>query len=727
MVEYGLGLLALTVVAFVIRKMMGSAAELSERGEGLSRSLRAELRTLEQRGDHAGAAELLFASDRFAEAADSFIAANDFLRAGECYDRADNVGKAAVMFRRAGAPERAAAMLVRRGQLELAAKEYLTAEQPAKAAELYAKRGDHRAAAAAFQQAKLPREAAEAFERAGDAAKASEQRAAFFEQEFARHGGNLAVMKPAIDAAQSAARHFATTGRIADAASLLRRAGYPKAAAELLEQRGDLQGAEAIYAGAGRLALAADMYERAAKPEEAMRVRRAVASALPEPKQRAEALFELGALAEAAAAFTDAGENLRAAVCYEKLGEFRIAGLLFADLGSDADAIRCLTACEAHAEAAEVYARSGDTAGELGALNRANNLQRLAHRMLELGRFQELIERVGPTLSLTSLTAADASLAYLLARALESSNQPDAAADWFRAVAAASPGFRDASARALALSKPTAPAPSAQPSRPISSVPARYQVIEEIARGGMGIVYKANDTLLDRVVAYKVLAENLKANEVAVGYFLREAKAAAKMIHPNIVTVFDTGEQEGEYYMAMEFVDGETLKAMVKRQGPFPDKLVRYCFVHAAKALDYAHERGLIHRDVKPGNMMLGADRALKLMDFGLAKFMTELQSSKTRSIGTPYYISPEQITGAPIDGRSDMYSLGVSMFEVATGQLPFANGDLTYMHLHAEVPKACEVAAGVSESLSAVIERCMAKEPADRFPDMKALIAAVR
>lgn len=727
LVEYGLGLTAVVAIAVVARRMMNGAGQLSPRGEGLTRALRIELKKLEDRGDHAGAAELLFQAGKHAEAADSFIEDGDFLRAGECYDRADNVGRATVMFRKAGAPERAAALLVRRGQFELAAKEFLLADRPEKAAEIYAKRGDHRAAAVALQQAKRHREAAEAFDRAGDPAKAADQRAAYFEMEFARHGGNLAAMKQAAEAAQSAAKYFESHGNIPAAAALLNRAGFPKAAAELLERAGDLTGAEAIYADKGRLAMAADMYDRAGRPDEALRLRVAEAHAFPEPAQQGEALFKLGRLADAAAKFSEAGDNLRAAGCYESLGELRIAGLLFADQGADSDAIRCLTGCDAHVEVAEIYARSGNTSGELDALQRANNLQRLAHRMLELGRCAELVALVQPTLSSASLKPADVSLAYTLARALEALEAQAAAADWYRAVATASPGFRDASARAAALSKPVAaPAPVA-PSRAAPSPSGRYRIIDEIARGGMGIVYKATDTALDRVVAFKVLAENLKDNEVAVGYFLREAKAAAKMIHPNIVTVFDTGEQDGEFYMAMEFVDGETLKAMVQRQGPFPEKLVRYAFVHAAKALDYAHEHGLIHRDVKPGNMMLGADRSLKLMDFGLAKFVSELPSSKTRSIGTPYYISPEQITGAQLDGRSDMYSLGVSMFEIATGQLPYAKGDLTYLHLHGEIPKACDLVPELSASLSEAIERCMAKNPDDRFADMKALIAAVR
>ena len=727
LVEYGLGLAAIVAVALVLRKVMRGAGELSPRGEGLPRALRAELKTREQRGDHAGAGELLFDAGKLAEAADSFIEAGDFLRAGECYDRADNVGRATVMFRKAGAPERAASLLARRGQFELAAKEFLIAERPEKAAEIYTRRGDHRAAAVAFQQAKLLREAAEAYDRAGDAAKAAEQRAALFDREFARSGGNLAAIKPAVEAAQSAAKYFETHGNVPAAAALLNRAGFPKAAAELLERSGDLAAAEAIYADKGRLGMAAEMYDRVGRADDALRLRIAAAHALPEPVQQAEALQKIGRLADAAAKFSEAGENLRAAGCYEALGELRIAGLLFADLGADADAVRCLTACDAHADVAEIYARSGNTTGELDALGRANNLQRLAHRMLELGRFAELVALVKPTLSPAALKPSDASLAYTLARALEALEEQAVAADWYRAVATASPGFRDAAARAAAHTKTVAPPTPTAPSRTAPSATGRYRIIEEIARGGMGIVYKATDTALDRVVAFKVLAENLKANEVAVGYFLREAKAAAKMIHPNIVTVFDTGEQDGEFYMAMEFVDGETLKAMVQRQGPFPEQLVRYAFVHAAKALGYAHEHGLIHRDVKPGNMMLGADRALKLMDFGLAKFVSEMTTSKTRSIGTPYYISPEQITGAQLDGRSDMYSLGVSMFEIATGQLPYAKGDLTYLHLHGEIPQACELVPGLSVSLSEAIERCMAKRPEDRFEDMKALIAAVR
>ena len=291
---------------------------------------------------------------------------------------------------------------------------------------------------------------------------------------------------------------------------------------------------------------------------------------------------------------------------------------------------------------------------------------------------------------------------------------PGAAASAYVEPAAAPPGT------------PQTPASPAAPAAPPSSK-KRYEIIDEIARGGMGIVYRATDTVLGRTVAYKILAANLKTNKVAVKYFLREAQAAAKMTHPNIVTVFDAGEQDGEYYMAMEYVDGQNLKSLVSRQGAFPEKLTRYIFVHAARGLQYAHERGLVHRDIKPGNMMLTRDKALKIMDFGLAKFVEEAAANHTRAIGTPYYMSPEQILGKELDGRSDLYSLGVSMFECATGQVPFSKGDLSYHHLHTEPPRARDINPNVSEELSEIIFKCMAKEPKDRYASAEALVAAVR
>jgi tetratricopeptide (TPR) repeat protein/tRNA A-37 threonylcarbamoyl transferase component Bud32 len=259
----------------------------------------------------------------------------------------------------------------------------------------------------------------------------------------------------------------------------------------------------------------------------------------------------------------------------------------------------------------------------------------------------------------------------------------------------------------------------------------RYEVIEEIARGGMGVVYKARDTVLNRIVAYKILSESLKNNAQAVEYFIREARAAARLNHVSIVTVFDAGHQQGEYYMAMEYVNGRTLKDYVARQGPFPEKLVRFLLMHACRGLQYAHDSDIIHRDIKGGNMMLTNEtKQLKIMDFGLAKVMTEVQrdaNENTRAVGTPFYMSPEQILGDELDWRSDIYSLGVTFFELTTGTVPFFKGDVTYHHVHTPPPSPRSLNPAISEHLEAIILKAMAKRPQDRFADCNEMLKALK
>ena len=209
-----------------------------------------------------------------------------------------------------------------------------------------------------------------------------------------------------------------------------------------------------------------------------------------------------------------------------------------------------------------------------------------------------------------------------------------------------------------------------------------------LGRGGMGIVYKADDTVLDRTVALKVLPESLKENPQALKNFLREAKSAAKLNHPNIVTVYDAGEQDGVYYIAMEYVDGNTLKDIIKRRGKIAPRGIVHVVSQMCEALAYAHEKKIVHRDVKTANTMWTKDRKAKIMDFGLAKVIEEVRNHTTVVSGTPFYMSPEQTLGKNVDQRSDLYSLGVSVFEMATGTLPFTEGNLPYHHVHTPPPR---------------------------------------
>ncbi len=266
-----------------------------------------------------------------------------------------------------------------------------------------------------------------------------------------------------------------------------------------------------------------------------------------------------------------------------------------------------------------------------------------------------------------------------------------------------------------------------------SRIPAigneRYGELQEIAHGGMGVVYKATDQILMRTVALKVLSQKLKDNDVALEYFMREARASAALQHINIVTVYDIGAfQDGTIYLAMEFVDGKTLKQLVSSTGPFPTRFLIQLAMHTCRGLQYAHDHGIVHRDIKSSNLMLTKkDKTLKILDFGLAKVINEIEKNSTQAIGTPYYMSPEQIQGTEIDNRSDVYSLGVTLFELATGQLPFTKGDLPYKHVHEQPPMPSSINPKINPDLEQVILKMLKKAPDDRFPSCHAVIQALK
>lgn len=257
----------------------------------------------------------------------------------------------------------------------------------------------------------------------------------------------------------------------------------------------------------------------------------------------------------------------------------------------------------------------------------------------------------------------------------------------------------------------------------------RYHVVEEVAHGGMGVVYKATDTILLRTVALKVLAQKLKDNQVALEYFMREARASAQLTHINIVTVYDVGSlNDGTVYMAMEYIDGKTLKQIVSQTGAFPTKFLVQIAMHACRGLQYAHDHAIIHRDVKSSNMMLAKrDKTLKILDLGLAKVVTEQDRNSTQAIGTPYYMSPEQVLGNEIDCRSDIYSLGVTLYELATGVLPFTKGDLAYKHIHELPPRPSTFNPEINPVVEEIILKMMQKKPDDRFASCNEVSAALK
>ncbi len=461
----------------------------------------------------------------------------------------------------------------------------------------------------------------------------------------------------------------------------------------------------------------------------------------------AELLEQSGAFARAGEAFEAQGDLAAAARNYEQAYEYQRAADCYSEVG---DTEKVLSMFEA---LGDVY-EAGRSAAEAGQVDRAiHNLQQvdsrhgfyseacrlLADLLTQRGELDLAVEKYAEALEIWGPDKAPLEMQQTYAELLEQAEQQQEALTIYEGIRRRDVHFSDIADRIENLKKHlstvaelgardvTTVAMDSRSGARIGDENSRYEILEELGRGGMGVVYRARDRNLGRVVALKVLTDSLRQHPQAVKLFLREARAAAALNHQNIVTLFDAGQEGETYFLTMECLDGSGLESVLANRGPLPIKAVATVGLQVAAGLDYAQRSKIVHRDIKPANLLLTRDRTVKIMDFGLAKMVEEVRRGSTLIGGTPNFMAPEQATGGTVDHRTDLYALGGTLFELITGTVPFESGDVVYHHAHTPPPDARERNVDVPAAMAELILQMMAKDPNERVQSARDLAARLQ
>ena len=727
---------------------------------------------LARSGEVVDAAELLFDFGVLDKAADYFVKAGEFVRAAEIKHDQNRFVESAELYIQAGRFDSAGSIFRQQKEFARAAECYLEADSKSVAAEMFEQAGDFRRAADCYRDVGFMRHAAQAYVKCKAWVKAAECLEGVFGEEWTRSGpGDPKKEVDLQKLIRQAGKLYERGQQHEKALAALERGRCWMEAAQVALTLQQFAKAAELFQESGEPIKAAEALRELGENEAAARIMGEYHRDRGDSKDAAEFLEEAGEFSEAGDLYRQLEDYARAAECFEKQHDFAPAAEMFKAAGDRSRAADCYERAQRFTEAAECCALIGEIEREAGLLERAGEflssgesfhregiddeairvLQQVEETSPGFGRASALlgdifqargqlslaIKKLRQAIAERDLTRDTLPIYYSLATIYDADSQWSESVDIYEKILALDYHYTDVEQRVLAAKEQLenqAPllAPSTQEtgsSRAFgaSAVSGRYQVIGELGRGGMGIVYKANDTVLDRIVAYKVLPDALKENPQALANFLREAKAAAKLNHPNIVTVYDAGEQDGRYYIAMEYVDGTTLKEIVRRRGAISPSSILHVIAQVCEALAYAHEKKVVHRDIKTANAMWTRDKKAKIMDFGLARVMEEFRNHTTVVSGTPYYMSPEQTLGKNIDHRTDIYSLGVTIFEMATGTVPFKEGNIPYHHVHTPPPDIRELRPKLPEELAAIVRRCMSKDPAARYQNAREILAEVR
>ncbi|MEK6684477.1 MAG: protein kinase, partial [Nitrospirota bacterium] len=757
-------MIVVIVVVRILQKLLGGSKGSGGSGKSETGAIRRDAKRAKREGNFVRAGELYELAGDFDDAIKMYREGQVYGPLGRLYEQQKNWALAATAYEGARNHERAAAMHQRAGQYIKAAEVLLAGNKELMAAEVFEKARNFGEAARLYEKSGYLQKAAICYEHTQNYGKAADLLEKYFLQENVRMKAAPATtdQKHLVNSyAQQSGRLYAKAGDPVKAARIFSMGGYPTEAADACIAVNDYPKAADLYYEGKQYLKAAELYQQIGNTKKACTVTAEMyldernyleaarmyekaedflqASDLYEKagqmKKAGEMLMKGGDFAKAHEIFMSSGDPLLAAQALEKAQRFKEAAQLYLQSGAYEVAARLLEESGDYYEAGMIFHTLGRMEDTVAFLQKVDTQSENYYpASLVLGQIfmdREMLdtarERYQKLISKTEIGPETLDPYYNLALIYEKNRDYQNALSLFDKILSENLNYKDVRdhiervkeslhrEKMLADNRKTTDAGGSK---------GRYKLSTKLGQGGMGVVYLAEDTVLNRVVAYKVLSPSVRDNPKVLEDFLQEARAAAAINHPNIVTIYDTGSEGVEPYIVMEFIDGVSLKELLEKNASIPINNLIAIAKQVCQGLEYAHNKNVIHRDIKPANIMLNKESRVKIMDFGLAKILSESELEGTGVKGTPLYMSPEQIHGKRVDHRTDLYSLGCTLYRMAAGRPPFIEGDVYYHHLHTPPVSPRSLNPHVPEKLDQIILKCLAKDPEQRYQRAEEILA---